>query len=280
MGLPVDNPEYWTDRLMHTKKLGYAIHHAVYNVSVEKWKHVQSVHARILPRLFHPYQKAKILDAGCGYGALLDILPLNIEYTGIDLCPAFISEAKRLHPPLEKPYPVFFSGNLNTIPLPDRYFDICIARSLEGTITENLGYAAWKKVESELLRVSYRLVLLNYTEPETFRIIEPVSDHGASPNCIHTVYEDTSHLSYRAGMDGTLELFDLYVDESTRRQGVASRLVQYVLTLAYGTVYGFCRRSNAPVRGLYQKLGFEIVDLPGFYRGEDAFMVIKPFLKQ
>lgn len=41
---------------------------------------------------------SKILDMGCGYGALLDYLPKSYEYWGVDANPQLIAKAKDTHP--------------------------------------------------------------------------------------------------------------------------------------------------------------------------------------
>jgi SAM-dependent methyltransferase len=48
-----------------------------------------------------PIQKSKILDMGCGLGAFRGFLKdrkISADYTGVDLFPATIAEAKRLYP--------------------------------------------------------------------------------------------------------------------------------------------------------------------------------------
>jgi len=40
---------------------------------------------------------ARLLDVGCGTGALLDYLPDDVEYTGFDLNPAYVESARSRH---------------------------------------------------------------------------------------------------------------------------------------------------------------------------------------
>ncbi len=42
-----------------------------------------------------PFPGAKILDIGCGTGAILDYLPPGVNYVGLDLNPRHISRAKK-----------------------------------------------------------------------------------------------------------------------------------------------------------------------------------------
>lgn len=58
---------------------------------------------------------ASLIDYGCGSGALLDFLSgrkIRVKYDGFDICPAMISEAKRLHPPGEQ---CSFTANANEL---------------------------------------------------------------------------------------------------------------------------------------------------------------------
>jgi len=72
---------------------------------------------------------ASVLDVGCGFGDLHDFLEkrgIPVRYTGLDLQPAFIEEARRRHPgdefvcadveafePKEPPDYIFISGTFN-----------------------------------------------------------------------------------------------------------------------------------------------------------------------
>jgi ribosomal protein S18 acetylase RimI-like enzyme len=71
-----------------------------------------------------------------------------------------------------------------------------------------------------------------------------------------------------------LYISTLSVAEAYRGSGIGERLLSFVME-ACTFVVGFAlhvRASNAPALGLYQKLGFEIVDaVPGFYRDGDAY---------
>jgi len=45
-----------------------------------------------------PFSGAKVLDAGCGTGVLLDCLPPDVDYTGFDSSRAYIDRAISQHP--------------------------------------------------------------------------------------------------------------------------------------------------------------------------------------
>jgi ubiquinone/menaquinone biosynthesis C-methylase UbiE len=57
----------------------------------------------IMPKLlklfnFKPGERINLLDLACGNGVLARHLPKNASYTGIDISPSFIKEAKKLDP--------------------------------------------------------------------------------------------------------------------------------------------------------------------------------------
>ena len=46
----------------------------------------------------------RVLDVGCGFGHMMDYLQawgINAQYTGVDICPAFIEIAKKRHPEVD-----------------------------------------------------------------------------------------------------------------------------------------------------------------------------------
>lgn len=52
---------------------------------------------RFVDEYVKPFSGAKVLDAGCGTGLLLDYLPRDVDYVGFDLNPEYIDHAKRRH---------------------------------------------------------------------------------------------------------------------------------------------------------------------------------------
>lgn len=267
--LPIDKKEFWRDRLIAAKQQG-DIHNSVYAVSCAKWSNIQNAHAVLLPKILAGFDNPKVLDCGCGYGALLDVMTGKFQYTGVDLSPDLIAEAKQRHP-----QHTFIEGDLCKLPFTGREFDFAICRSIDGMVKDNLGVGAWRKMEKELLRVADRLVLLSYGEPNVYVIIDAVDDPEVA-TC-NTIAMEGGKLVYRPGMDGTCEIFDLFVDEDCRRMGIATKLVNRLMENTYGSVYSFARSNNDAVRGVYEKLGFDIIAVPGLYRGQDAMMAVKRF---
>jgi SAM-dependent methyltransferase len=52
---------------------------------------------RFVGEYVKPFSHARVLDAGCGTGTLLDYLPREIEYVGFDVNPAYIEAAIAQH---------------------------------------------------------------------------------------------------------------------------------------------------------------------------------------
>lgn len=162
--LPVDNPEFWRGRLQSTRQQKHCIHRSIYNVSLSVWENVQTVHRELLRELFDTGDI--ILDAGCGYGALFDLLPQGILYHGIDISPDLIDVAKRRHPDSAD---LFSVGDIRSMSqFSDKHFDYAICRSIDGMLRENLGNEVWQAAERELCRVAKRLILLGYGRPEVY----------------------------------------------------------------------------------------------------------------
>jgi len=57
------------------------------------------------------WEGARVLDIGCGNGRLLQVLPQNIEYLGIDLSSRLVREARKNHPDRK-----FITGDFLSLP--------------------------------------------------------------------------------------------------------------------------------------------------------------------
>ncbi|TMV13508.1 class I SAM-dependent methyltransferase [Arenibacterium halophilum] len=77
-------------------------------------------------------RRPRLLDVGCGYGGLLshaNARGLSLEYTGIDVVPAMLHEARRTHPDA-----MFIEGDILDASLDGRY-DIVVCN---GILTQKL----------------------------------------------------------------------------------------------------------------------------------------------
>ena len=97
-----------------------------------------------------------MLDAACGYGRLS---PIFEKYIGVDFSPDFINIARKSFPKKE-----FLVANIKELPFEDNKFDWSICSSLKTMIEENSGEEEWNKMKKELLRVSKKILILEYTE--------------------------------------------------------------------------------------------------------------------
>ena len=263
------NDIYWNNRIEHAKQEGEP-HRVAYDVSLEQWTQIQETHRQILQRWIK--SGSRLLDAGCGDGSLVGILPSqDLAYTGVDTSRVIVNYAGHQHPRRRFTY----SFSLQRLPFHDDEFDLAVCRSLDGTVKDHQGFAVWRKIETELLRVAGRLLVLGYGEPDVYR----VSDSLKSPeefNCNAIMLaKGLGRLVYRPGQDGTCELYDLIVEEDQRRKGLGSRLVRELESLVQGTIYGFTRRSNVKAQAFYVSRGFSLYPAPGLYRGEDGVMFVK-----
>lgn len=154
---PVLDTSYWKERLERAPK--DAPHHAVFRCSAELWRRIEEKHRQILTQEIKPGDS--ILDAGCGWGRLLDLLPRwDGRYLGVDLSPDFVEKARWLHPTRE-----FVVGDLRRLDFPDT-FQWAVLISIRPMMRRNLGEEEWSKMESELRRVAKRLLFLEYDDTD------------------------------------------------------------------------------------------------------------------
>ena len=157
MQKPVNKIEFWKQRIETAVKP----HYSVYVIHEQGWNHIFKAHARTISRLIKPTEK--VLDAGCGYGRM-SVLFNN--YTGVDFSPDFIKLAKEKYP--DK---TFLQGDLKELPFKDKEFDWSFCVSIKKMIEDNLGMDEWKKMEQELKRVSKKVLILEYEDPNPYEIL-------------------------------------------------------------------------------------------------------------
>lgn len=152
MGKPVMNPDFWRGRLQSASELRYA----VYSCPEEDWNQINEHHYKILTQ-YIDVKNSKVLEAGCGFGRWS---PLFENYTGVDISPDFIRLAKENYP-LHSDN--FLVGDLKTLPFPDKHFDWCFHISVKEMIRREIGNETWGLIEKELLRVSKKVLTLEYS---------------------------------------------------------------------------------------------------------------------
>ncbi len=170
---PIFDPNYWSDRLAKAKLR----HEAVFKCPLEQWQAIEAKHREILAGHIRPHDS--ILDAGCGWGRLLGLLPDDWEgmYLGVDLSPDFVALARKCwHDYPHRERALFYVGDLRDLStviepgggrLP---WAVCV--SVRPMVRRNLGEAAWQEMEAQLRRVVSRILFLEYDPNDTGEVVE------------------------------------------------------------------------------------------------------------
>lgn len=164
MSKPIFSASFWSKRLAEAKER----HHAVFQCPRHRWDAIAEKHRSILARHVRPTDA--ILDAACGWGRMLDLMPPDWRgpYLGVDLSPDFIETARAEHPGR-----TFVIADLRDLSLiEDKLYDLCAFISLRGMVIREAGAAEWAKIEAELRRVAKRLLILEYDENAEGEVIE------------------------------------------------------------------------------------------------------------
>lgn len=81
---------------------------------------------RFVREFLRPFPGARILDIGCGTGAILDHLPTNVDYVGYDLNPKYIENARRRYRGRGR----FFCARVEEAPDEPGGFDMVLATAI------------------------------------------------------------------------------------------------------------------------------------------------------
>ena len=157
---PIYSPHFWRARIDASAG---EIRRSVYRgVGPAEWDAVNAAHALILSTV-----SGSVLDCGCGYGALVPLLPQAVtDYLGVDLSPDFVAMAAGAYPGRR-----FQVADLRALPLHSGQFDLAVCRSIEGMVVENCGAEDWLRMQREILRVADAILLLSYSRPSHHRVI-------------------------------------------------------------------------------------------------------------
>jgi len=174
MTKPIDKLDFWQARLSMAIATG-DLRDAVYRTTAQTWVNIDLTHKRLLERHIGPLDT--VLDAGCGYGRTVGLIKCS-RYVGVDQVPEFIVEAGNLTIPVSPFLPdpeiyEFYCLPLEELPFPDNEFDWVVGISLMVMVIANLGWDKWNTIQTELLRVSKKgLLMLEYTDPEVHYVIK------------------------------------------------------------------------------------------------------------
>lgn len=157
--LPVNTPEFWHKRLLEAHASGRGLPTAIYDTDPDNWQYIQNQTAGYLQRYLLP--GTRVVDVGCGYGAIYDLLPNKIKYVGLDISPDLIEIARIRYP--KGDFRVFDVMTLNESDkkLVDK-FDYCIARSIEAMVISNLGFDVWQVMLEKMLMLAPIVMLIEY----------------------------------------------------------------------------------------------------------------------
>jgi len=128
------------------------------------WKTLESQRVRFEALTWvAPLKRHKVLDVGCGVGAFWAYLreqEIDVKYTGVDLFPEVITEAKKLHPKGR-----FAVRNILRHPYPARSFDYTFLSGVFNVKVED-NWLYMRAVLSQALRQSKKAVAFNALNAE------------------------------------------------------------------------------------------------------------------
>lgn len=174
----INDPKYWKTRLEKAINKN-KIHEAIFLCSLSRWQQIEETHKKILSNVILPNES--ILDVGCGWGRLLDLMPSGWagDYLGIDLSPDFVNLANERHPDktfivgsAEEIIPVVAASPSNFIG-PDLKFDWCVVISMRPMIINNQGQQAWDNLQQLIFSICNRILFLEYVENDTGNVEYP-----------------------------------------------------------------------------------------------------------
>lgn len=158
MQKPVEQVNFWKERLELAKKQGN-IHYSVYLANPTLWKTINDTHKEIIQKEILPSDN--VLDIGCGYGRMSELLE---NYTGVDISPDFIDEARKLYPTK-----TFMVADISKLPFDTKQFDVGVAVSIKNMILGNVGEERWLEIEREIKRVCKKVLILEYGQTEDYQ---------------------------------------------------------------------------------------------------------------
>ena len=163
------NPRFWKDRIEKYDR--FSIQSIYEGVSHEQWDSWAACHRSILNGLIQPNDS--VLDVGCSYGRVLDLLPSNWKgkYVGIDVSPDYIEGARLLHPNKE-----FYAADIRHWEYLGELFDWTIMLSFKYMIIRNSGQSLWDEIEHKVKAISNKLLFLEFDVTDTGTIEENI--HG------------------------------------------------------------------------------------------------------
>lgn len=153
---PVLDPAFWKMRIGAAPRSEF--HRSIYDCSPGLWNEIAERHKAVLAEVIG--NDDSVLDAGCGYGRLLTLLPPTWRgsYMGVDLSPDMMAVAKATYPNR-----VFIEADLRWFALPAvRKYDWLVGISLKQMILGNYGEETWRWMLHNMRFLAKRCLFLEY----------------------------------------------------------------------------------------------------------------------
>lgn len=167
---PVNQKQFWHDRLFTAVATGRDLHTIVYDIDYETWCEINRKTKQIMSDVLKQFKSPRVLDVGCGYGSLYEQLKgwTNVDYVGVDLSPDLLEIACIRNP---KAKSRFIEADANDLPFESDSFDLAVFRSMRQMIEDNLGNASWHRLQKEVFRVAKSLLIIEYEDLDNYQLI-------------------------------------------------------------------------------------------------------------
>ncbi len=149
----INIPNFWRDRIL--KFGGGDVHKILYDVTKQEWDVIQNLTKKIVVENLR--EGEILLDVGCGYGAVCEVLEPEVKYLGVDIDQDMLELACKRNPNRE-----FLKANVavDLKDYPNNYFGVGLVRSVVsafecGSILES--------AQEELSRVCRVVIRQEYT---------------------------------------------------------------------------------------------------------------------
>lgn len=153
------NPMFWKERIDSAPP--DMPHYSVYRIHPDGWTLIEERHRSVL--LTHVGRYTNVLEVGCGYGRLLDLMPRDWKgnYLGIDLSPDFIAKAKMAKGGERT---TFICGRAEDVlqTLNPKTFNLGVTVSIRNMLIDNGHESVWTNTFREMSRVCDRVLTLEY----------------------------------------------------------------------------------------------------------------------
>lgn len=157
---------FWRDRIKARKDVRKAVVHqdpAVEAADIERNR-----------LMLLKFVKAgdRVLDVGCGWGILCEMVPPGVKVLGIDLVPEFVEEARRSYPQHEFRV-VDLTHPEALTDFADGEFDVACCRWIEKSVSDAMPENMWSEVLRRLCRVSRKVLQFNrgHTHPHVWEMV-------------------------------------------------------------------------------------------------------------